>query len=177
VIRILLVFCSFFLVQDEPVISWNESHKLSWSDFKDMPDTNVSAVAITASGISFGFSIRQTDHQVLNFSTEVYAHFYPEQSWYKPESANAHILGHEQLHFDITELYVRKFRYRIGQLKLSNQIKTELKTLQKTINLELKQLQNQYDVETNYSRNFEAQAKWETYIAQELKKLSKYESK
>lgn len=165
------------MVQDEPVISWSTSYKLSWSDFKGKPNQRVSAVAVTASGISFGYTIKETDRQVVDFSTEVYAHFYPEKSWYKSERANSHILGHEQLHFDITELYARKFRYRISKLKLSNAIKSELKALQKSINLELKQLQDQYDTESNYSRNFEAQAKWEAYVAEELKKLSKYGSK
>ncbi|WP_299551041.1 DUF922 domain-containing protein [Seonamhaeicola sp.] len=175
-IRILIVFCCFLLVQDEPVMSWNESYKLSWADFKDAPNPHTSAVAITASGITFGFSVRQTDSRVVDFTTEVHAHFYPEQSWYKPERANNHVLGHEQLHFDITELHARKFRYRISQLKVSNRIKDELRALQKTINLELKTLQDRYDAETNYSRNFEAQAQWEAYIATELKKLSKYKS-
>lgn len=173
-IRVLLFFCCFLLVQDEPVISWNESYKLSWTDFKDEPNPRTGAVAITASGITFSYSIRQTNNNVVGFSAEVFAHFYPEQSWYKPEQANNHILGHEQLHFDITELYARKFRSRISQLKVSNNIKVELKTLQNNINAELKELQNRYDAETNYSINIEEQAKWKAYIAQELKKLSRF---
>ena len=115
-VRIVLLFLCFFCIQnDESVLSWDASYKLSWSDFKAKPNTNSSAVAITASGIIFGFSIKQTDkNKVVSFTTDVYAHFYPEQSWYKMKRANNHILQHEQLHFDITELYARKFRYRIS---------------------------------------------------------------
>ncbi|SFZ92792.1 protein of unknown function [Flaviramulus basaltis] len=177
-VRIFLIICCFFSVQkDEPIISWNESYKLSWSDFKAKPDNNTSAVAITASGITFGFSVTQTDrNDVVSFSTEVYAHFYPEQSWYKVEQADTHVLGHEQLHFDITELHARKFRQLISLLKISNSIRNELKQLHNTINKELAELQNKYDDETNYSRNFEAQQKWKTYIEAELKKLSEFKS-
>lgn len=175
-IRLLLVFSCFILVQDEPVISWSESYKLSWSDFKDKPDNHTSAVAITASGITFGFSIRQADSDVVSFSAQVQTHFYPEKSWYKPNIADDHVLAHEQFHFNITELYARKFRKRIENLKVSNTIRKELKQMHNTINNELAKMQDRYDEETNYSRNYEAQKRWETYIANELEKLSKYKS-
>lgn len=176
VIKIFLVLCCFLYVQDEPVMSWNDSHKLSWEDFKGKPNYQKSAVAITASGISFGFSTKETDSKVVSFATEVFCHFYPEKSWYKPNRADNHVLGHEQLHFDITELHVRKFRYRISQLKVSNSIKTQLRNLNKSINKELAIMQNKYDAESDYSRHFENQAKWKTYIAIELEKFSKYKS-
>ena len=177
-VRILLLFLCFVCVQDdEPVLSWNESYQLSWSDFKAKPNNNVSAVAITASGITFGFSIRQTDkNEVVSFTSEVQAHFYPEQSWYKMERADNHILGHEQLHFNITELYARKFRYRISQLKVSNSVKGQLKKTHIDINAELSQMQNKYDNETDYSINFESQATWKTFMDAELNKFSKYKS-
>ena len=177
-LRIFLVICCFLSVQkDEPVLSWNESYRLSWNDFKAKPNKSIDAVAITASGITFSFSVTQTDSgQVVNYSTEVHAHFYPEQSWYKIDQADNHVLGHEQLHFDITELYARKFRQRISKLKPTNIIRKELKQIHNTINKELAQMQNNYDNETNYSRNFEAQAKWKVYVEAELKKLSKYKS-
>ena len=94
----------------------------------------------------------------------------------KKEQADSHVLGHEQLHFDITELYARKFRHLIDQIKVSNSVRGQLKTLHNTINKELSQLQNKYDSETNYSRNVDAQTKWKTYIADELEKFSKYKS-
>ncbi|MFD1162973.1 MULTISPECIES: DUF922 domain-containing protein [Hwangdonia] len=174
--KVFLILCVFLCVQDEPTLSWNESYKLSWADFKGAPNPKVSAVAITASGISFGFSVRETDGEVVGFSAEVFSHFYPEQSWYKSNLADNHVLGHEQLHFDITELHVRKFRQRISLLKVSNHIKNELRQHNKTINNELAAMQDKYDAETNYSRDSENQAKWKSYIADELNKLSKYKS-
>jgi len=178
VIRILLLFCCLIFVQnDEPVLSWNESYKLAWQNFKAKPNSNESAVAITASGITFGFSIGQTDKkEVVSFSSEVHAHFYPELSWYKKEQADNHILGHEQLHFDITELYARKFKYRISQVKLSNNVRRDLKKIHNDINTELSQMQNKYDNETDYSRNFESQSKWKIYVDAELATYSKYKS-
>jgi len=175
VFKFALILCGFICVaQDQPVISWNESYELSWADFKDNPDSKDRAIAITASGITFGFSIKQTDTQVVSFTTDVLAHFYPEQSWYKAVEADTHVLGHEQLHFDITELFARKFRQRISQLKVSNTISSQLKKLHNTINKELTSMQNVYDADTDNSRNAEQQAIWKAQIATELTILSRY---
>lgn len=175
-IRYLFILCSFLFIQDEPVISWSDSYKLSWSDFKNKSNGHPTAAAVTASGITFGFSIKQTDTKVVSYTTEVHSHFYPEKSWYNIKLADIHVLGHEQLHFDITELYARKLKQRISKLKVSNSIRKELKKLHNDINRELAAFQDKYDDETNYSRNIEVQEKWKTYITSELQKLSKYKS-
>lgn len=177
-IRLFLIICCLLSFhKDEPIISWNESYRLSWADFKAKPIVSSSAVALTASGLTFGLSISQTDSkQVVGFTTEIYAHFYPEQSWYKIEAADNHILGHEQLHFDITELFARKFRQRTSQIRISNNVRTELKEIHNTINNELSKMQNNYDMETDHSRNREAQVSWKLFVTIELHKLSKYKS-
>lgn len=176
-IRILLVICcSFFVPQNDSVLSWNDSYELSWIDFKAKPNNKVNATAVTASGITFGFSIRESNSCPVSYTTEVHAHFYPEKSWFKQELANNHVLVHEQLHFDITELHARKFRQQINELKISNTIKNDLRNLHKDTNKALEKMQNKYDAETNFSRNIEFQYKWQLYIDEELKKLSKYKS-
>ena len=50
---------------------WTDSFKLAWTDFKDQPDKNAHAVAITASGITFGYTLKQADKQVISFTTSV----------------------------------------------------------------------------------------------------------
>ncbi|GAA4974810.1 DUF922 domain-containing protein [Algibacter aquimarinus] len=172
----LLILCLLPFQKDEPVLSWNESYKLTWADFRGLPNNQVSAAAVTASGITFGFSVRETNSVPVSFTTEVHAHFYPEKSWYKPKLADAHVLGHEQLHYDITELHARKFRKGISQFKVSSSIKNNLRSLHKTINKALAEMQNSYDAETDYSRNNTAQLKWKLYIERELEKLSEFKS-
>ncbi|WP_246124846.1 DUF922 domain-containing protein [Algibacter pacificus] len=171
-----LLICFFSLQKEKSIILWNENNKLSWHDFKGKPKPDSGAAAETASGISFGFSIKKTNENVVSFSTEVDTNFYPEESWVNTDLANAYILGHEQLHFDITELFARKFRKEISELKVSNSIKVELKTLYKNNASELDKHQKRYDEETNHSENLEIQKQWQRYIKLELKKLSKYKS-
>ena len=83
---------------------------------------------------------------------------------------------HEQLHFDITELYARKFRRRISNNTFTKDIASELNKLYGTIDKELEQTQNKYDSETEHSINTTMQEKWSNYVKAELKKLAKYKS-
>ena len=173
-----LLVCLFLLstIQEEPVILWDEDYKLNWSDFKAAPRNLGDAVATTASGITFGFSIKEQNGRVIGFTTSVKAHFYPEHSWYKKDFASPNVLAHEQLHFDITELFVRKFRQRIMRLTVSNNIKKDLQKLRETIEKELAIMQDAYDFETNFSRQKDSQKKWQAFIEFELNKLSDFKN-
>lgn len=157
--------------------SWNENSKLSWSDFKGEPNNKIDAVAVTASGITFGYGIQSSSTRgITGFKTEVFAHFYPEKSWCKKEEINDYILKHEQLHFDVTELNVRYLREKISKLKVSEDIASILDTYQKEANVNLEKMQEQYDSESNYSINIEGQVKWNTFVKSELNRLEAYKS-
>ena len=178
VLLILLSFSSFsFSQNDADAISWNENRLLNWSDFKANPIQNTDAAALTASGISFGFSIGTTGNRITKFKTEVKCLFYPHESWYKSHSADAHILGHEQLHFDITELHARKFRQQISKIKPSANLKKQLNTLYKAISKASYDMQKTYDADTNHSINRERQAYWSSYVSSELRRLQAFKSK
>jgi len=173
IISLLLCFQS-----DAPEFSWHENHKLKWADFQGKPDLNSKAAAVTASGITFSYSIEKSSVRgITGFTTKVFAHFYPEHSWCKKEVINAHILNHEQFHFNITELNVRYFREHISNLKISSNIAKQLSTLHKQANIDLSTMQKLYDAETNYSINKEEQARWVAFINRELKRLEKFKSK
>jgi len=176
-IRILAILCFFInLEKEKPVIAWQENNKLTWADFKGEPKLNSGAAAETASGINFGFSVKEVNANVVSFSTEVKAYFYPEKSWFRAEHNTPYILSHEQLHFDITELFARKLIKDISELKVSNSIKSELKTLYQNNENALREFQKRYDEETNHSENPENQKKWQDDIKLELDKLSEYKS-
>lgn len=172
----IIIFCFFSVQNDEPTIIWSDSYKLSWDDFKGKPNESFGASAVTASGISFKYSIKQSTFRVVSFTAQVQACFYPEKSWYKPQLVNSHVLGHEQLHYDITELYARKFRKHLALLKPSKTLKQELDALQESINKDLSNRQNEYDEKTNYSRNIEMQRYFQKLIDLELDELNDFKS-
>lgn len=161
---------------DEVVIEWRESKKLAWSDFKGPIDKKSDAVAVTASGITFSFSIKESDGKYLSFDATAKAHFYPEKSWYDETQGNNHILAHEQLHFDITELNVRRLRYEISRLSVSQNIKNQLRQLHREANEQLAKMQNDYDTQTDNSRNIEAQEQWTSFVKDALRKTANFRS-
>jgi hypothetical protein len=171
------LFLCFTSPDNEVTLSWRDNLKLTWNDFKGEKNRETDAVAITASGISFAYSVRKANSRIIDFKAVVEAHFYPNRSWVKKELADDYILAHEQLHFDITELHVRKFRKQIHTVKVSERLGSVLDRLHQNINKDLATMQNQYDTESNNSINKEAQAKWILFVAKELKKYEAYKSR
>ena len=164
-------------VSEETTLSWREHLKLTWKDFRGKPQRNTGVAAVTASGITFGYSLQRTNSKIVGFKYTVDSHFYPNKSWYDPALANDHILQHERLHFDITELYVRQLRKHLETLELSEHIQRDIKRLHDDANQQLAQMQNRYDKETDHSRNDSIQAKWQVFVANELNKWKTYKSK
>ncbi len=174
-LKVFYFFLISMLIQPmEDSILWDESHHLKWTDFRGLPNNNIDAAAITVSGITLDLFAKTTQTKLIEFKAMIEARFYPDQSWYRKELASPFILAHEQLHFDITELFARKFRYQIDKTTFSIQIKKEIDKLNNVINTELKDMQEKYDQDSNFSRNRETQRKWQEFIQIELKKLSKY---
>ena len=175
-----LLFISLFLCIVSPdrdvTLSWREDLRLTWDDFKGERNTKSDAVAVTASGITFSYAVRKSGIRIMDFKALVVAHFYPEKSWVVKELADDYILAHEQLHFDITELHVRKLRKRISEIKVSQNLDRILNTLHQDMNKQLTEMQNQYDTETNNSIDKITQAKWIMYVAKELKKYKAFKS-
>ncbi len=172
----ILLFGVFSLFINDTSISWNDNYKLTWDDFIGNPDSNSDAVAITASGITFSYSISKNGDDVESFKALAFAYFYPKKSWVKLEEADVHILAHEQLHFDITELHARKLRQALTKVSISQNVNEELDAAHYQANKALSDMQRLYDSECDYSRNSEEQSKWQTFIKIELDKLADFKT-
>jgi hypothetical protein len=175
---ILVIILSFYgpiFAQPAPKSQlWSENLELEWRDFNGAPEAQVDAVAITASGITFGYSVTTSDTKVVDANFTIEAHFYPDHSWFKKTRVTPVVLDHERFHFNITELFARKFRQRIAKTRFTNAIQEEVDVIYDAINQELKALQTLYDQETNYSIDIEAQKRWQVKVEKELQELSKY---
>lgn len=161
---LILGLLSFQPAQDDETISWKANERLSWEDFKGGIPQNARAAATTASGITYRFSTSGTlDYMEVDFKVDT--HFYPNKSWYQPELCDEVILSHEQLHFDISELYARKLKERLKKANYNRKnIKAKVRAIYRKINEELNDFQNQYDSETNFSRDHEQQLNWNKKI-------------
>ena len=173
---ILILFLSVTYAQDVE-IPWIEGEKLSWSDFKGSPDFDHPYAAITYSGMSYGFSAEIVNGKIW-VKYDVKSFFVANKSWVKKWYSNDKgLLKHEQLHFDITELYARKFRQRLSEKNFTENVKSEIKEIYKEITEEKVKLQKLYDVETDHSKHKNAQNKWQQKIESDLQKLNDFASK
>lgn len=145
--------------QDEAAIRWEPGLRLAWSDFRGQPPASKRIAATTASGLSYSYTARGGSHGYeLDFTVATF--FYPDKSWYHPGLCDARVLSHEQLHFDISELFARRLRTRLRQTRFTGKVKAEVRRIFAEVNRELSEFQDRYDRETDFSRNPEAQLAW-----------------
>ena len=111
---------SFSFVKDDFIL-WQENKKLKIQDFKaDNKDTvkinrQQFLGAISAIRIEYS-SFQRNKNSVPDFSIKTY--FDPNESWMLLK--NDYVLQHEQIHFDLTELYARKMRKSVESLRQKN---------------------------------------------------------
>ena len=111
---------SFSFVKDEFIL-WQENKKLKIQDFKAENKDTIKVNrqqflgAISAIRIEYS-SFQRNKNSVPDFSIKTY--FDPNESWMLLK--NDYVLQHEQIHFDLTELYARKMRKSVESLRQKN---------------------------------------------------------
>ena len=145
--------------------------RLTWNDFKGVPDTKHFGGAVTASGYAFDADIK-IEGKTVYLNVGVYVFFTKSLSWKKPSINSDYHLLHEQVHFDITRLGAENFIRELlsAQFTKDNYNKILDSVFDKSYS-ENVALQEQYDKETNHSINRQVQLKWNDKIAAEMKKL------
>ena len=115
-----ITLLSFSFVKDYFIL-WQENKKLKIQDFKaenkDTIKVNQQQFlgAISAIRIEYS-SFQRNKNSVPDFSIKTY--FDPNESWMLLK--NDYVLQHEQIHFDLTELYARKMRKSVESLRQKN---------------------------------------------------------
>ena len=143
-----ITLLSFSFVKDDFIL-WQENKKLKIQDFKaDNKDTvkvnrQQFLGAISAIRIEYS-SFQRNKNSVPDFSIKTY--FDPNESWMLLK--NDYVLQHEQIHFDLTELYARKMRKSVESLRQKNI--TNISIYRKKIqhwNVMKEKASNQFDAE------------------------------
>ncbi len=164
---------SFIAAQSKDTIYWNANQKLKWADFKGRPDKTTNLLAMTQAGIGYTVACHGG---ILDL--KIFCYFNVNQSWTKEKTDAEELLRHEQLHFDITELFTRKLRKRISEL--IDPCGKNIKELDKIYGSNFKEysiMQDSYDRECEHSLNDVQQKLWEEKVFGELKELEIFASK
>jgi hypothetical protein len=100
--------------------------------------------------------------------------FYRYTSWNRDTTCS--ILTHEQLHFDLAELYARKLRKHIAELRQNHNSEIyEYSNIVAKIYEEWTQATNKYDQETFHGESKSKQEEWNEKIAKDMEGLKDYE--
>lgn len=157
----------FLLAFFHQPIEWNAEYKLKWSDYQGYYD-NSEVSASTCSEIIMTMSKDSSGGVIF----DVKALFHPESSFISPTcSRSRYALEHEQLHFDITELYARELRTRLKPFQSThNQDDVGIANwLYEFVVEEWNIEEDYYDAQTMHSQNKDAQFKWEADVHLRLK--------
>jgi len=162
---------SCYQTEQGPVINWNKDVKLKYADFK-ATSKGSPGFAVASTSSAFGYSITDRGGEI---SGSIYVRFYCEESWWNPDFMLDEVLEHEQLHFDICELFGRKLYKEVLELRNSGKIsKRSIDRIQSKYEKQYSDYQDLYDKETDHSTNGDEQRKWNKKIKRELNELSDY---
>lgn len=155
-------------VKEGNEILWSVDRPLTWDDFKG---PNVNAQKKQAAIVGYKLLLEtKVNRKQDSVHVTVKALMLKNKSWKLKSTNSNYCLKHEQLHFDIAELYARKLRKQISEIIPDKKdFNDKLNKLLKSIEKELDATESEYDRETNHSLITEKQEEWDEKIAGELK--------
>jgi len=159
----------------EPRFYWSENRKLVWSDFKSVnkPELFEDEAAVTYCG--FGYYSNVTN-ALGKIEIKVFNVFQCKKSWLDTFDKNAQLLVHEQTHFDLCEVYTRKFRKTIKDLPINNfnMNNDKVESAFRRLWDEYNHKQFTYDEETVHGTIPEKQNEWNLLILKELQGMDEF---
>jgi hypothetical protein len=160
---------SFNTTEDQNKLLWSDHGQLTWADFKGQPKQNSFGDALTAVNISAKPYVK---NRKLNYVVKAY--FLKDKSWCKVRSGN--LLEHEQLHFDIAELYARKVRQKVAELQSAG-IKDHriYNNAIHHILAESNEMDHQYDRQTLNGSLLNKQLTWELEVRIQMSELRAFQ--
>lgn len=157
----------------ESEVTWHKNRKLVIDDFKGQTEKRPFTAA-TASG--FRSHIEGRPISPRKYTLELTTYFDCYSSYFKRTEFDSQVLAHEQIHFDISELYARKFIERVEERAMDlNEFLQAYPEIIDAIYREMQLKQDEYDAEVYPDPS--KQAKWETWISEELEKYKSYSRK
>jgi hypothetical protein len=152
-------------------IRWSPNRPLTVADFKGRPRPDEGHAALTSANINSGASCRNNV-----FMGTARASFDPATSWVRDAAhMTPALLHHEQLHFDIAEVYARRLRQQLLALHVAcDQMGPTFNQLSQAGYAAWQQAEDAYDRETNHGLIKERQTAWEAQVRQQLADLAAF---
>ncbi|HET9502917.1 MAG TPA: DUF922 domain-containing protein [Hymenobacter sp.] len=155
-------------------LHWSASRPLVLADFQGRPRIGETHAALTSATI-----VAEVACKGGQFTGHVQAAFDPAVSWWRePATATPRLLRHEQLHFDITEVYARRLRQKLAAVRVPcAQLGSAFERLAQGVYADWEKAEAQYDRDTNHGLLPAPQAQWEAQVQQQLADLAAWADK
>ena len=173
ILALALILQSFRQSSETKYLFWKPEVKLKWTDFQGhvKPEDDDAA---SASYIGFFHKIKKCQHPDSIF-VDSRAFFNKSSSWVKIPVLTPSLLSHEQLHFDLAELYARKFRKSMQRAKIKmGTLILCVDSNYKYYSAKADSIHFRYDVETNHGLNNTNQFQWEEKVKNEMSEMALY---
>jgi hypothetical protein len=165
---------AFYEGSESKYLFWKPDTKLRWSDFQGHIKPEDDAAA-SASYIGFFHTIKKCSHPD-SIILDTRAYFNKNRSWVKVPAVNPSLLLHEQLHFDLAELYSRRFRKAIQGMTFSASSYVHcIDSVYKSYSESGDSTHVLYDIETNHGLDKASQETWNEYVKSNLTQMNQWE--
>lgn len=170
IIIFILLYNNSVLSQNlDSIIIWNENYKISWDDF--LGEKFISKGGVAANSFFVLYYIPGY-HKNSYYSYTIIPVFYKYKS--SVTDRNSKLLEHEQIHFDVQEIFSRKIRKQFEILKNCKESEYTHRKIFNNYLDSLKNYQKKYDLDTDYSLDKKKQEFWKAIVAKKLKQLDSY---
>lgn len=123
----------------------------------------------------FAYVVTSIDSDIDDNSVTVQSLFYPSRSFvYKKNTNSNELLTHEKYHIKITELFARKAKKEISNLKTFDENK--IKGIIRDAEIKEREFQKEYDYNTFHSYVLSEQKRYEKEVDSLLTLLTKYKN-
>lgn len=166
-----LLFISNLLCAQDIIINGKTGNRLlTWSDFKGEPDNNSPHDALTLWNINYGLqNITLKGDTIKIGSFLVTLSLEGTKSWIKPQKQTDLLLKHEQGHFDIGLICQREIIRQVNSAVFFKEgFQEKIQTVFSSTLNKYFALSEQYDKETDHSRNQQFQDTWNAFFTKEL---------
>lgn len=151
IVGVIMLDTAFF----EPVV-YKRWQPLSWDDFDGIPPLVTTYTATISSFIDVEYDSGRSTYKA-------YAAQHNVRSWVKRDSTEQKsLLQHEQYHFNITEIFARRLNQYIGENPNGDKMLFGLRL--ESLDIDRRDMQDQYDNETDHGTITDIQRRWEFRI-------------
>jgi len=158
-------------------IFWEEGKKLTWDNFKSPVNKKKNPDVAAYTHCGWEFYSRKSSNPKAPVTVTIKTLFHEEKSWKDVRKMDDYILLHEQKHFDIAELFVRKFRKIVAEkIRTSGDYNRYFQSIYDGISADYKNFQMAYDRDTRHGIDKEKQTEYNNAISEQLNNLKSYQA-